>query len=410
MKLLKRLLLVLVLAGVLAGALAVQTAPLLRPPAALLPEDIQRAKDFLRRNDPRRGEPGAARQLVVAEADLNLLLGHLALQRPRTAVDVRLQPGLALLRASSPLPLGWLNVDAQLGQTDGLPEVERLHVGRLPVPAWLANILLRRALASLRAQDDSTRLAGELIERVAFGPQRLQLDYRWQADSLDRMLTGLWPVAEQQRIHVYHAALEALAAAHAEGASVSLAELLPPLFALAHQRTLAGQDAAAENRAAVLTLALHANNKAWASVMPAARAWSRIRPLRITIFDREDFPMHFLVSAVIAIEGGGPLADAIGVDKELADARSGSGFSFNDIAADRAGTRFGLLAKQEPMRLQTALGPGLRERDFMPEVADLPEFLREQDFLQRYGGVGAPAYQQMQADIEARLDALPLLR
>ena len=34
--------------------------------------------------------------------------------------------------------------------------------------------------------------------------------------------------------------------------------------------------------------------------------------------------------------------DAIGVYKEVRDSRGGSGFSFNDMAANRAGTRFGL--------------------------------------------------------------------
>jgi hypothetical protein len=185
------------------------------------------------------------------------------------------------------------------------------------------------------------------------------------------------------------------------------------MFALARERTApqaAPAAALAENRAAILTLALLANNRGWASFMPAARDWTPIRPLRVTLFNREDFAMHFLVSAVLAIEGGGPLADAIGVDKELADARSGSGFSFNDIASDRAGTRFGLLVAKDPLRLQTALAQGLKERDFMPELADLPEYLREEDFIARYGGVGAPAYRQMMAEIEARLNATPLLR
>ena len=35
------------------------------------------------------------------------------------------------------------------------------------------------------------------------------------------------------------------------------------------------------------------------------------------------------------------LSDVIGLYKEIEDSRGGSGFSFNDIAADRAGTRFG---------------------------------------------------------------------
>ena len=50
-----------------------------------------------------------------------------------------------------------------------------------------------------------------------------------------------------------------------------------------------------------------------------------------------DLAQHFIVSAVIAAAGGTPIAAAAGVYKELNDARDGSGFSFSDIAADRAG-------------------------------------------------------------------------
>ena len=58
-------------------------------------------------------------------------------------------------------------------------------------------------------------------------------------------------------------------------------------------------------------------------------------------------PRHLLISAARAAEGGGPLSDAIGVYKEVSDSRGGSGFSFNDLAADRAGTRLGLRARRD---------------------------------------------------------------
>jgi hypothetical protein len=112
----------------------------------------------------------------------------------------------------------------------------------------------------------------------------------------------------------------------------------------------------------------------------------------------------------LAAAGGGPLADAIGVYKEQADAQHGSGFSFNDIAADRAGTRFGLLAVQRPDALQPRLSQPLSEADLLPDVADLPQFLSRREFAQRFGSIEAPAYREMMALIEDRLDRSPLLR
>jgi len=413
MKLLLRFLALLLLALLLATALAIQTAPLLPLPAELSAAQVQQGRDFLRRNDPRRAGTGTtARRVDISESELNLLLGQVARHRPQTALDVRLQPGLAVLRASLALPMGlgtgWLNIDALLAQTAGLPEVERLRIGRLPVPAWAAQLLLQRALRQLQAHSE-VRLASELVDRMAFGVQRLRIDYQWQTDSMERMLSGLWPAAEQQRARAYHEHLRGLAEGRQAGQAVSLAELLPPMFTLARKRSAEGGDSAAENRAALLTLALYASGKRWGELMPAARNWPPLNPLTVTLAGRDDFPQHLLISACLAIEGGGPLADAIGVYKEVADARSGSGFSFNDIAVDRAGTRLGLLATKAPARLQAALAGGVQERDFVPDVSDLPEFMREQDFVRRYGSFDAPAYRQMMADIEARLDGLPLL-
>jgi len=133
----------------------------------------------------------------------------------------------------------------------------------------------------------------------------------------------------------------------------------------------------------------------------------------VTLAGRDDFPKHFLISAAIASEAGSPLADAIGVYKEIDDSRGGSGFSFNDIGADRAGTRFGEVASRSPERarkLARALAAGAAESDFMPDVSDLPEFMQEAEFKRRYGGVGGPGYARMMATIEARVASLPLLR
>jgi uncharacterized protein YfiM (DUF2279 family) len=169
----------------------------------------------------------------------------------------------------------------------------------------------------------------------------------------------------------------------------------------------------AENRAAIIVLAFYANGKGLAEIVPAARQWPQPFRRRVTLAGRDDFPKHFLISAALAAEAGTPLADAIGVYKEVEDSRGGSGFSFNDVAADRAGARFGEVASNSPERarqLARALAAGVQESDFMPEVADLPEFVQEADFARRYGGIGGSGYNRMMATIEARVASRPLLQ
>ncbi|MGV7235377.1 MAG: hypothetical protein ACQ9ET_03880, partial [Nitrosomonadaceae bacterium] len=94
------------------------------------------------------------------------------------------------------------------------------------------------------------------------------------------------------------------------------------------------------------------------------------------------------------------------------DSRTGSGFSFNDIAADRAGTKFGeraVASEDLAQQLQRRVASGLIDSDLMPHWSDLPEFMPEVEFKRRFGGVGAPAYKQMMQKIDQRVSVLGVL-
>lgn len=375
------------------------------------PADIDRAVALVRQHDPRYAPPGQLQGAVLNERDLDLLVRYAARRWLAAAARVRLQPGRLLVQASVAAPDGhWLNVDAGLRQTAaGLPEVDRLRVGRLPLPSALALPLLR-VVAARHGIDTDALLAADPIERVVFEPGRLVVSYRIAPDASRRLRAALVTPVDRERLRVYNDRLAALTQSF-EGEDVSLARLLPPLFALAAARSAAGGHAVEENRAALLTLALYANRLPLGLMVPAAYDWPRPRALTVRLNQRPDTPLHFLVSAVIAAEAGTPLADAAGLWKELSDARGGgTGFSFNDLAADRAGTRFGDFAVRAPARLQARIAAGTSEADFMPEAGDLPEFLPEAEFVARYGGVGGTGYRRLLAEIDARVEALPVWR
>jgi hypothetical protein len=115
----------------------------------------------------------------------------------------------------------------------------------------------------------------------------------------------------------------------------------------------------------------------------------------------------------VAPAAGSPLADAIGVYKELDDARGGSGLSFPDLAADRAGTHFGAQAarsRQSARALQKCFVAGAVEADFMPDVSGLPAPNDAAELEGRFGGVGGAAYRQAEGEIERRIAALALYR
>jgi hypothetical protein len=273
----------------------------------------------------------------------------------------------------------------------------------------LAMPLLRAFAAQQGVQADAL-LAVEWIERVTLANSRMQVSYRIDPDTVARLRAALVAPVDQQRLRAYTERL-AILTRGVQSHESSVAALLPAMFALAAERSAAGGDAVAENRAALLILTFFANDRPLGQMVPAAYHWPRPQPLAVTLMKRQDFALHFLISAVIAAEAGTPLADAVGLWKELADARrGGSGFSFNDLAADRAGTRFGELAVRDPARLQERIAAGVTDADLLPEVSDLQEHLPEREFVARYGGVGGAAYNRLLADIDARIDALPMFR
>ncbi len=412
------ILLVVLPLGVAAALwLAVQDEALVAQKLVLEANDIARAKLLIKRNDPRAMRSGVLRSIVLPQQDVSLAAAYLASQYARGSARVILQDGSAVVRVSTLLPsnpLGrYLNLELVLTETARLPRVESARLGRLVLPPFLCNWALERTLAHLQQHADYSA-AADVIKQVQMRNAMLKVAFEWNDAAASQIKAALVPAQDQERWKVYQARLVELTARSGPVASarIPMEQLLAPLMQLAAQRAK-GDDAAAENRAALVVLAFYINGKGLAALVPGARDWPAPTPRTVTLGGRTDFPQHFSISAALAATAGSPLSDAVGVYKEVDDSRGGSGFSFNDIAADRAGTRFGEMATRSEAgaaRLHQKTSGGLAESDLFPVWADLPEYMAEAEFKRRFGGVGQPAYLRMTADIERRIAALPLYR
>jgi hypothetical protein len=413
------LLLCIPLALAWAAYLAIDDTPLLAPAQslAITPSRMASAQRLLARIDPRKMPSGALRTLQLGEDDLNLAVAYLASQRPQTRAQVVLQDGSATLRASTflpPNPFGdYLNIQAVLRETPGTPQLEKLTLGRLTVPPTIADQLLRFGLS--RLQSSSLAVAGaaaDSIQHVGVRNGVLSVQFVWNDALPAQLQAALVPPEVQARLQAYQARLVEVAAKPGPR-NLSLGTLVQPLLELAAQRSDDQNSLADEHRAALVALAFYVNGKGMAAILPAARDWPRPAPRTTTLAGRTDTAQHFSISAALAATAGSPLADLVGVYKELDDAQGGSGFSFNDLAADRAGSRLGELAiggTAAQLSLQKRLAQGLSDADLLPKVSDLPEDLQAAEFQKRFGGVDGPGYKKMATEIERRIGALGLYR
>lgn len=393
--------------------LAVDNHPAVERAAEITPQNIERAKRILDDNDPRTLKSGARRTISVSQGDFDLAVNYLVHRYARGSARVVLKEGAAQINASAELPknpLGrFVNVDATLTENGAVPRFEHLRLGGITLPGWLADWLLDQTLT--RTLGEETYAAAiNAVKTTSLNDRRISVTYEWHSSLPDRLRTVFLPPADQERLRVYNQRLTDVTRS-LRAKTISLTELIVPMFKLADERSREGAPVA-ENRAAILLLTFYVNGQPLAGILPAAKEWPRPAKHDVLLNGRDDFPKHFIISAALAANAGSPLSDAVGVYKEIADSRGGSGFSFNDIAADRAGTRFGEWAERSvsSRKLQQRLVAGIVERDIMPATEDLPEFLPEPEFIRRFGGVGAPPYNRMMAEIERRIAALPLYR
>lgn len=174
--------------------------------------------------------------------------------------------------------------------------------------------------------------------------------------------------------------------------------------------------AIALNRAAILALGIAVGDGRLARLVGLERDTALVRQAALaggsaTLRGRNDWSKHYAVSAALAVLEHPSVSDAAGQMKEQLDALTrSSGFSFGDLAADRAGVRFAAAATQSEAAaaaMQARLQDGFDVADFFPPAADLPENLTLEQFRRDYRSVGSQRYRQVMAEIEARLDRCP---
>jgi hypothetical protein len=131
---------------------------------------------------------------------------------------------------------------------------------------------------------------------------------------------------------------------------------------------------------------------------------------RVTIHGRNDLSMHFWVSAALTVLSDERRALTVGIVKELKDSTSGgSGFSFVDMAANKAGIRFAVVATRDAdsaRSMQMRILQGGNAYRFVPDISNLSEGISGDQFQAEYGGLGGARTREILAEIDHRISAI----
>jgi len=375
-------------------------------------EDIKRAKQIL--HEGSKIKPDKINTIELSADDLNLATNYLLNRYSKSAARIVLKNDNLRFDVTMTLPknvLGkYLNISFRLGNDDNspLPSINKVKAGKLLLPASLSAWVID-AIIQNTSLNEYFILATRPIDSVKIDSQKLTINYYSNPESLIQAQNLLTHGDIKPAQNVYQQKLDEILAQHDPEWRLSLAEILKPLFELAHQRSTL-DNAIEENRTVIFTANDYVN-KLGSQKLLAVQQPANDKEYPAFLYKRIDLAQHFIGSAALTASVNGQIAQVMGEEKELRDAKSGSGFSFIDLAADKAGTRFGEMATSSPENarwIQKSMS-GIKDyTDFMPDPRDLPEHMDEAEFKQRYQSINSPAYQEVLKLIDARIAATPI--
>lgn len=403
-------LLLLLAGGLIALAwLALEPQPHVEPGGRITRDDLVWAKQLFERSVPRARTSDTLQTLELTEEDLNRLLNYAVVVRPVSGVLADLEHGKAALTVTLRVPANpfgaYLNFSAEFISQDGMPALAAMQAGSLPLPSFLGRGVMLLAQIWLK-RDPAYVALMHSIQSIRVMENRLVMDYHWKPELLTLLerkgAEVLIGADEKQRLLAYAGVVRQVVASYPAKSQQPVHELVARVFAHAVRQ---GGNPATENRAALTALGAYIAGVSLPQLLEGrGRSTRRAPSVLMTLYGRRDAAEHLLIAAAVAANGGGRLANALGLAKEEEDVASGSGFSFTDLAFDRAGARLGVLATDG-----SVAGMGVRlaniahDADLSPNFSDLPEFMPQAVFERRFEKVGSPAYLGQVEEIERRL-------
>ena len=300
---------------------------------------------------------------------------------------------------------------------NGTMTFSQCKLGSLPVPGKLIEYFAKglarlffgeEALITLNNILSNTRLENNQVVVNFKKPGNLKAAVEQRLTDTFKMVQDLRQIngVETETIQTYLDYIQS----HSDKTTTT-AEMVGKTFLLAKSRSTS-EDPADENFAALWALAMSFGSPDFARIVAMPVDYSTMLPDKYVLRGRMDLRLHFFYSVALRLASEKQMSINIGKLKEVMDsAKGGSGYSFRDLTADKAGVEladFAIANDTNARRVQEVLAGIDSENQFIPLLHDLPEGLSEDTFASVFGSESDPRYQEMEGRIDARIQALPL--
>lgn len=345
--------------------------------------------------------------VLISEDHLARGLSEYLTQRGiNNRILVHILPGKASLNLTivTGLYRPFINLELHLVQRQQKVNLDSIKIGKIKIPASVAKKITGFLTRKLPQISDIKLLLAEnnvrLISKAIVKGDGNHLIHERENVNLNRNNRA------KKRFHDYLT----IASQWSKKSNNRLIDLLRTLFQYAYDQSTV-KTAVSENQTLLKVAAILVNHRHSLEILGRHFAGGNYNPKIIALQGRHDLAQHFIVAAAISATGNQTLANNLGLFKELSDFDTGSGFSFSDLAADRAGSHFGNLAvKTSKMarQIQNIMKDLDDENSIMPNVTDLPDHLGKHVFDREYGGIMGRGYRKMEELIEHKINACPL--
>jgi len=370
-------------------------------------------------------------ELSQLEADGLSALANRAF--PQTISDFYLTQDQASFDLSVKLPLPtaikYLNVSGSLLASDQGLSLGTVHIGSLMIPGdfmlWAGettvNVFVQEGLGSTLTSMIQWVELGENNIKSSLSLPKEMTQLKDQKSGLLILRDKLSVFGDVEHIKFYHQNLVNIIDKNGRFESQRLSYYLQRMFLLAKQQTEHFQiddatSAVKENYAALMALSLYFGSDSFELLVGDISNLNNKQLIKrqklqrkVKLQNRVDLQKHFVYSAALQLFGTTTASDTIGEFKEFLDSNpGGSGFSFADLTADRAGTRLAQLATRSEAlakHVQLVFSGEIKESDFMPDISGVPEGISAQVFEKEYRNVESQNYQKMLQYIDGQLAA-----